>query len=155
MTKDLVPVKDSNGDYTCPVCGKCYLQEPLALECLGSHEGDRDVLVLNRVRALASPVNQAFGAFDGSSNTVGINERLVSLMFEDYLLSREQDIVGRGKVSPLSMQLSKNLNDAVTNLNKLKYGTKSLSVQVKETGPTDAMDILAQVTEIRDVNEDE
>lgn len=145
MTKDLVPVKDSNGDYTCPICGKTYLQESLALECLGSHEGDRDVLVLNRVRALASPVNKAFGSFDGSANTIGINERLVSLMFEDYLLSREQDIVGRGKVSPLSMQLSKNLNDAVTNLNKLKYGTKSLSVSVKDNGPTDAMDILSEV----------
>jgi len=150
MTTDLVVSKDSNGDYTCPVCGKCYLQEALALECLGSHEGDRDVLVLDRVRVLATPVNQAFGSFDGSANTIGINERLVSLMFEDYLLSREQDIVGRGKVSPLSMQLSKNLNDAVTNLNKLKYGTKSLSVSVKDqAGPTEAMDILKDVVDAK------
>jgi len=147
MNEVLVISKDSNGDWQCPVCGKCYMQESLAADCLSSHDGDRDLLVLNRVKSLRKPVNDAFGNFDGSSNTIGVNERLVALMFEDYLLSREQDIVGRGKVSPLSMQLSKNLNDAVSSLNKLKYGTKSLSVKVSDDGPVSAMDIIAEVIE--------
>ena len=146
MGVELVPIKDSNGDFQCPVCGKIYITENLASDCLSSHEGDRDLLVMDRVKRLASPINSSFGSFDGNSNTIGINERLVSLMFEDYLLSREHDIVSRGKVSPLSMQLSKNLNDAMSSLNKLKYGTKSMSVSVKKD-TTDAMDILAEVVD--------
>lgn len=139
-------VKDSNGDFVCPVCSKSYLNSDLAKNCFESHEGDRDVLALNRVNEVLAEVRRSFGSLDGNANTLGVNERLVLMMLEDYVLSREQDIVNRGKVSALSMQLSKNVNEALSNLNKLKYGTKSLTVSAKaETEQSTVFDVLDKV----------
>jgi len=139
-------IKDSNGDFVCPICSKAYLNEDLANTCFASHDGDRDVLALTRVKTIVSEIAASFGLFDGNSNTLGVNERLVMMMLEDYVLSREQDMVNRGKVSPLSMQLSKNVNEALSNLNKLKYGTKSLSVSARVEDETSTVfDVLDKV----------
>ena len=145
MTNDLVVTTDSNGDFLCPVCGMSYQREILAEECISSHTGDKDALIHSKVRALTEPLRAKFGDYSGASNTMGTNEQLVALMFEDYLLSREHDIVSRGKVGPMTMQLSKNLNEAMGNLNKLKYGTKSLSVSQKLDTPDDVMTIIKEI----------
>ena len=146
MTHYLSVSKDSNGDFLCPVCGKSYMNKELASECMETHDGDRDILALDRVKTSLKEISASFGVMDGNANTLGVNERLVLMMMEDYVLSRERDLVDRGKVSPLSMQLSKNVNEALSNLNKLKYGTKSLSVSAKaEQGPGTVYDILDKV----------
>ena len=144
---DLLVLKDSNGDFVCPVCHKPHLNAALADQCLTSHEGDRDELALNRVNTTIQDLKAQFMPdLNGNSNTLGVNERLVLMMLEDYVLSREQDIVNRGKVSALSMQLSKNVNEALSSLNKLKYGTKSLSVTSKvESEVGSVYDVLDKV----------
>ena len=140
-------LKDSNGDFVCPICSKPHLQELHAKQCLESHEGDRDSLALSRVDETIKTIKAQFMPdLNGASDTIGVNERLVLMMMEDYILSREQDIVNRGKVSPLSMQLSKNVQEALSNLNKLKYGTKSMSVSAKvEDRSSGVYDVLDKV----------
>jgi len=123
-------IRNSLGDYVCPVCKKVFLTLPLAEACVAGHVDSSDDLFRADVSSALVPVVDAFKA--GDSMRAGFI--LVERMIEDYHICRQSDFAVRGKPGPLTLQFAKNASEALNALNKLVYGEKSSRVNVSLKG---------------------
>lgn len=130
MSQELSIKQNSLGDFECPICKKAFLTRSEAAECWQEH---KEMDATDDVREVVSRANSdlmtsEFKSQLKSGDTLGASTELVAAMIEDYLVARQNDMIEKGKVSSLTLQLAKNAAAALNDHNKLVYGEKKTSV---------------------------
>lgn len=150
--------QNSIGDFECPVCKAAYLTRSQAEECLAAHN-DKDASLQETV-AIADALCAAdqYKQLLDSGDSLKAGSDLIQDMIQDYMVSRKQDLLTKGKVSSLTLQLAKNAAAALNDYNKLVFGEKKTSVGVSvKAGDKDGMsafkDLLSGTRSAKKIND--
>ena len=100
--------QNSIGDFECPTCKKAFLTRSEAENCLAEHK-DRDTSLQETVAITdALMAGDQYKKIMDSGDSLKAGSNLITDMIQDYMIARKQDMLTKGKVSSLTLQLAKN-----------------------------------------------
>lgn len=151
--------ESATGLFICKLCNKDHNTLKDAMECASSHPKPSEPVPSEQVPPLQPNDNSEVMAFRQLRDREGINkiaEDLCMNLIEDYLVSRQRDMMDKGKVSAMTLSLGKVAAEAMINLNKINSVGKNVNINMDASKKSDVgalKDLLMNKKE--DINDEE
>ena len=128
--------ENSTGLFICKLCNKDHNSLALAMTCAASHPkpdvpaAPEPTQVESAAPSSSNLEIQSYRDMITDLGTVKLAEKLCMSLIEDYLVSRQKDLLEKGRVGALSLSLGKVAAEALIGLNKVTVPNKSVNVNL-------------------------
>lgn len=155
--------ENSTGLFICKLCNKDHNTLAQAMECAASHPkpdvpaAPEPTQVESSAPAASNNEIQAYRDMITDLGTVKLAEKLCMSLIEDYLVSRQKDLLEKGRVGAMSLSLGKVAAEALIGLNKVTVPAKNVNVNVdagKKSDITALKEMLGRDNVERNVEDD-
>lgn len=135
-------IRNSTGDYICPICKVEHLTDTDAKKCLFGHNLAKKEQVTTAVSTNSTEKLEEYRKMLENKDTLSAASKLVLSQVEDYLICREREMASRGYPGPMSMQLAKQAAESIIALNKTVVGDKTVQANLNIDAKSNEMDAI-------------